>query len=55
MSGPGADLHSGSFGGSVHEPMTALIALLGKLVTQDGKILIPGVYEGITTADDKEL
>lgn len=55
VSGPGADLHSGSFGGSVHEPMTALIALLGKLVTQDGKILIPGVYEGITTADDKEL
>ncbi|KAI0694114.1 CNDP dipeptidase [Cytidiella melzeri] len=55
VSGPGADLHSGIFGGAVHEPMTALVALLGKLVTQDGKILIPGVYEGITTADDSEL
>ncbi|KAI0088318.1 hypothetical protein BDY19DRAFT_950304 [Irpex rosettiformis] len=55
VSGPGADLHSGSFGGSVHEPMTALIALLGKLVTQDGRILIPGVYDGISTADESEL
>jgi Cys-Gly metallodipeptidase DUG1 len=55
VSGPGADLHSGVFGGSVFEPMTALIALLGKLVTQDGRILIPGVYDGITEADGEEL
>ncbi|KAI0826074.1 CNDP dipeptidase [Irpex lacteus] len=55
ISGPGADLHSGVFGGTVHEPMTALIALLGKLVSQDGRILIPGVYDGITAADDSEL
>ncbi|KAI0340336.1 CNDP dipeptidase [Trametopsis cervina] len=55
ISGPGADLHSGIFGGTVHEPMTALIALLGKLVTQDGQILIPGVYDGINAADADEL
>lgn len=55
VSGPGADLHSGIFGGAVYEPMTALIALLGKLVTQDGRILIPGVYEGVSAADDDEL
>jgi hypothetical protein len=27
ISGPGADLHSGVFGGTVHEPMTDLILL----------------------------
>ena len=55
MSGPGADLHSGIFGGAVFEPMTALVALLGKLVTQEGRILIPGVYDGIQAADAEEL
>ena len=55
ISGPGADLHSGIFGGTVYEPMTALIALMGKLVTQEGRILIPGVYDGIQTAAADEL
>ncbi|GJE98696.1 CNDP dipeptidase [Phanerochaete sordida] len=55
ISGPGADLHSGIFGGAVFEPMNALVALLGKLVTQDGRILIPGVYDGISAADADEL
>ena len=55
ISGPGADLHSGIFGGTVYEPMTALIALMGKLVTQEGRILIPGVYDGIQAADADEL
>jgi Cys-Gly metallodipeptidase DUG1 len=53
--GPGADLHSGIFGGSVYEPMTALIALMSKLVSQDGYILIPDVYEGIEPADEEEI
>ena len=55
VSGPGADLHSGIFGGSVFEPITALTAVLSKLVTQDGHILIPGVYDGISAADADEL
>uniref|UniRef100_A0A3Q1I9P9 Cytosolic non-specific dipeptidase n=1 Tax=Anabas testudineus TaxID=64144 RepID=A0A3Q1I9P9_ANATE len=39
------DLHSGVFGGSVHEAMTDLIALMGSLVDKKGKILVPGIYE----------
>jgi len=54
VSGPTADLHSGIYGGAVHEPMTALIAVMSKLVTVDGKILIPGVDDGVTVADIKE-
>lgn len=55
ISGPAADLHSGIYGGAVYEPMTALIILMSKLVTPKGEILIPGVYEGVTAANDKEL
>ena len=55
ISGPGADLHSGIYGGAVYEPMTALIALMSKLVSQDGRILIPGVYDGVKAADSEEL
>ncbi|TCD67361.1 hypothetical protein EIP91_010205 [Steccherinum ochraceum] len=55
ISGPGSDLHSGSYGGAVYEPMTALISLMSKLVTPEGRILIPGVYDGIEAADAAEL
>lgn len=54
VSGPARDLHSGVFGRTVHEPMTDLIALLGKLVAPDGKILVPGVDDMIGVADNEE-
>lgn len=38
------DLHSGVFGGTVHEAMSDLIYLLDGLVDKDGKILIPNIY-----------
>ena len=34
--------------------MTDLIALLGKLVAPDGKILVPGVDDMIGAADNEE-
>lgn len=43
INGPGADLHSGIFGGIVAEPMTDLVKVLSQLVDQEGKILIPGI------------
>ena len=54
VTGPTRDLHSGVFGRTVHEPMTTLIALLGKLVAQDGTILVPGVDDMVHSADDEE-
>ncbi|TFK53202.1 CNDP dipeptidase [Heliocybe sulcata] len=54
VQGPARDLHSGMFGRAVHEPMTDLIALMSKLVTPDGKILVPGVDEMVPAADDEE-
>jgi Cys-Gly metallodipeptidase DUG1 len=54
ISGPGADLHSGVFGGTVHEPMTDLFAIFSKLVTPAGKILIPGLDELVAPLTDEE-
>ncbi|RXM96052.1 Cytosolic non-specific dipeptidase, partial [Acipenser ruthenus] len=48
------DLHSGVFGGSMHEAMTDLIALMDSLVDKKGKILIPGIYEAVAPLTDEE-
>lgn len=52
--GPAQDLHSGVYGGSVTEPMTDLVKLLGTLVDNRGKILIPGLNELVKPVDDDE-
>lgn len=52
--GPGRDLHSGVFGGTVHEPMTDLIKIMSRLVDPDGTILIPGVREMVGEPDAEE-
>ncbi|KAK4887549.1 hypothetical protein RN001_003820 [Aquatica leii] len=41
------DLHSGIYGGSVHEGMVDLIYLLNTLVDEDCKILIPGIDKDV--------
>ncbi|KAK8098465.1 cytosolic nonspecific dipeptidase [Apiospora kogelbergensis] len=57
ISGPGADLHSGVFGGTAQEPMTDLVRVLGSLVDTHGKIQIPGIMEQVAavTADEESL
>lgn len=45
----------GVFGGTVHEPMTDLIKVMGTLVNTDGKITIPGLYEMVQPLTDEEL
>jgi Cys-Gly metallodipeptidase DUG1 len=54
VKGPGRDLHSGVFGGTVHEPMTDLISLFSKLVTPSGKILIPGISDNVAIMTQDE-
>lgn len=57
VSGPAADLHSGVFGGTVTEPMTDLVSLLGTLVDNKGKIGIAGLDDLVAplTEDEKSL
>lgn len=50
-----ADLHSGSFGGTVHEAMADLIYLMNTLVDVNGHILVDGLYDSVTKITETEL
>ncbi|XP_066572167.1 beta-Ala-His dipeptidase isoform X1 [Amia ocellicauda] len=54
VEGQKQDMHSGVFGGSVHEPLINLIALLGSLVDSKGTILIPGINEAVAPLTEEE-
>ncbi|KAJ3491991.1 hypothetical protein NLI96_g290 [Meripilus lineatus] len=55
VSGPRVDLHSGVYGGTVHEPMTDLIAIMSRLVDSQGQILFDGAYENVPSVTDEEV
>jgi len=48
------DLHSGVFGGTVHEAMTDVAILMTKLIDRKNKILIPGIYDNVDKFQDRE-
>jgi len=54
VSGPARDLHSGKFGGVVHEPMSDLFQVMASLTGPKGEILIPGVMEAVAPLTDAE-
>ena len=45
--GPDHDLHSGNFGGAVHDPLQALCEIVAKLHDPRGRIAIPGFYSRV--------
>ncbi len=45
--GPNRDLHSGSFGGSVHNPIQALSEMITSLHDKNGRVAIPGFYDDV--------
>ncbi len=44
VAGAPSDLHSGNYGGALHNPLQALCEIIGKLQSADGRILVPGFY-----------
>ena len=55
VTGPDRDLHSGTFGGAVENPLNALVAILAKLKdTESGRVLIPGFYDDVRPLSDSE-
>lgn len=50
--GPAGDLHSGSYGGAVVNPATALARIIASFHDADGHIVIPGFYDDVNAAED---
>jgi acetylornithine deacetylase/succinyl-diaminopimelate desuccinylase-like protein len=55
--GPERDLHSGSFGGAVPNPLHVLSGLLAGLHDSDGRVMLPGFYDKVVelTPAEREL
>jgi acetylornithine deacetylase/succinyl-diaminopimelate desuccinylase-like protein len=52
--GPDIDLHSGSFGGAVPNPLTVLCELLAGLHDEQGRVTLPGFYDRVIPLTDEE-
>jgi len=52
--GPTRDLHSGTYGGAVMNPVIALARILATLHDDNGKIVVPGFHGGAMPIDDRE-
>ena len=54
VTGPNRDLHSGSFGGSITNPINALASILNGLIDADGRVTIPGFYDDVVPLSERE-
>jgi acetylornithine deacetylase/succinyl-diaminopimelate desuccinylase-like protein len=52
--GPKQELHSGTFGGAVLDPIQALCEIVAALHDDQGRITIPGFYEDVRGWSDRE-
>jgi len=55
--GPSGDVHSGSFGGAIPNPLTEMCRVLAALHDDDGHVTVDGFYDGIVplTGDERAL
>src|SRR3954447_11315324 len=54
LRGPAVDLHSGSFGGAVPNPLHAMAELLAGLHDGQGRVTLPGFYDKVRPLSDRE-
>lgn len=55
VKGPNRDLHSGTYGGAVRNPLNALAHILSQLQDPEtGKVRIPGFYDDVRPLEDWE-
>jgi acetylornithine deacetylase/succinyl-diaminopimelate desuccinylase-like protein len=54
VTGPSHDLHSGTYGGAVGNPIIVLAGMIAKLIDEKGQITIPGFYEDVEIVGPEE-
>jgi acetylornithine deacetylase/succinyl-diaminopimelate desuccinylase-like protein len=47
LTGPSHDLHSGSYGGGIDNPLNVMAHLIAKLKDERGHVMIPGFYDKV--------
>jgi acetylornithine deacetylase/succinyl-diaminopimelate desuccinylase-like protein len=52
--GPDRDLHSGLFGGTIHNPAQALIELVAGMHDEHGRVTLPGFYDRVREISPEE-
>jgi len=52
--GPGRDLHSGLYGGTVQNPVHALVRLIDSMRRPDGTITVEGFYDDVDSPTDED-
>src|SRR4051812_16392162 len=52
--GPKQDLHSGTFGGAVANPINAICKLLASLIDEHGRVQVPGFYDDVLPISEKD-
>ncbi len=54
VTGPDRDLHSGTYGGAVANPVNILAGMIAQLTNKNGQITIPGFYDDVLKLTKKE-
>jgi acetylornithine deacetylase/succinyl-diaminopimelate desuccinylase-like protein len=52
--GPAHDLHSGGYGGVVHNPANALAELIAGMHDENGRVTLPGFYDRVSELSKEE-
>lgn len=54
VQGPARDLHSGHYGGNVHNPAQALCEIIAQLHDENGTVTVPGFYDNVVELAEEE-
>jgi len=54
VQGPDHDLHSGTYGGTVENPIHALVRILDSMHDRDGRVTVAGFYDDVRMPSDEE-
>ncbi len=54
ITGPTHDLHSGKYGGMIHNPAQAATEIVAQLHKPDGSVAVPGFYDDVLALSDEE-